>query len=98
MVRRSILDPTFILDHDFEVPGTSGARPDPILKLRPNVTNITGQGSTLIGCVPSGLGILSVKFHVCDDMLRRSKYDTIKAYQPPHTPHRPFASLWRLGC
>ena len=46
MVRRSILDPIFILDHDFEVPGTSGARPDPILKLRPNVTFFMRQGSS----------------------------------------------------
>ena len=48
MVRRSILDPIFILDHDFEVPGTSGARPDPILKLRPNVTFFMRQGSCRI--------------------------------------------------
>ena len=45
MVRRSILDPIFILDHDFEVPGTSGARPGPILKLRPNVPNFMNRGS-----------------------------------------------------
>ena len=34
MVRRSILDPICILDFDFEVLGTSKARPDPIIKLQ----------------------------------------------------------------
>ena len=38
--------PELILDYDFEVPRTSEARPDPIMKLRPNVQNIMIRGST----------------------------------------------------
>ena len=48
METRSILDPIFILDHDFEVLATSGARPDPILKHLPNVTFFMRQGSCRI--------------------------------------------------
>ena len=48
MVGRCFLDIILLVNHDFDVPETSKASPDIVLKRKPNVTNLLTRGSTAL--------------------------------------------------